>query len=318
MEMSSFVLAQIAQRKQEAVRAAQAATRNAAERRGAHPLRSSATLESAPSSAPAAEPMRTMDRYVEALAALIPAEVLTLHAFTLSMTTRIVNPESKTADHIANALSAPGASAPTDAAAVAEAVKNATVTVISAPDTLRVAFWALVVFSLLLYLVPRGYAARKASPDSLSGWHWYRAMSAADWIRAAIPPLSFVAWTMLQRTTAFDAAFPGMSQPDRSVSGMFLAVVLIAVAAWVAFKPEPDPLAAEDGGHDADHDVDDDTRRNRTGNDQRNRDKTIQDEAGNDPLGNDPSGHDQKPTPSTGQDDTTQGAAVAGPNPPPG
>jgi hypothetical protein len=260
MEMSSFVLAQIAQRKQEAARAAQA-LRNAAAQRDVHASKFSAMLEKAPPPSPqtatAATPsVRTVDRYVEALAALIPAEVLTLHAFTLSMTTRIVNPESKTADHIANALSAPGASVPADATAVAEAIKNATVTVISAPDTLHVAFWALVVFSLLLYLVPRGYGAWKASPDTLSGWHWYRVMNAADWIRAAIPPLSFVAWTMLQRTTAFDAAFPDMSQPDRSVSGMFLAVVLIAVATWVAFKPEPDPLATEDGGHDADHDAD--------------------------------------------------------------
>ena len=59
-----------------------------------------------------------------------------------------------------------------------------------------------------------------------------------DWVRMAIPPLAFIGWTMLQRATAFDAVFPGMLDASRTVVALFLAVVLGASAAALAYKAD--------------------------------------------------------------------------------
>jgi hypothetical protein len=253
--MSTFMYAQIAQQKQNAAKQRQAA--RAAATPGmriaqfdGRTLRLAAAAEAAPTDETVAPP-QTVNRYVEALSALIPAEVLTLHALTLSVTTSIVNPNTDAAKEAAGAIAKQSANTASEVSAVADAVNNATTTLITAPDTLRAAFWGLVLLSLLLYLVPRGYGVWKASATPTSAWRWYRAMRPMDWIRATIPPLSFAAWTMLQRATAFDAAFPHVAQPDRTVGGLFLAVALLALATWVAFKPEPDPITAEDSDTDA-------------------------------------------------------------------
>lgn len=137
-----------------------------------------------------------MKTYVDALSALIPAEVMTLHALTLSATTEI----------------------------------EGTITRISAADSLRFAFWGLILISLFFYTAPR-----------LAGRHWDR----LDWVRMLLPPLAFVAWTMLQRSTAFDAAFPGVSDASRTVGGLFLAAVLCAMASWMAIQldhKDPPPI----------------------------------------------------------------------------
>ncbi len=253
--MSTFMYAQIAQQKQNAAKQAQAA--RAIEKSGiriaqldGRTIRLSAATEAAPTDSTAAPP-QTVNRYVEALSALIPAEVLTLHALTLSVTTSIVNPRTEAAKDAASAITQHSANTASEVSAVTDAVNNATTTIITAPDTLRAAFWGLIALSLLLYLVPRGYSVWKSSETPQSAWRWYRAMRPMDWLRAAIPPLSFAAWTMLQRATAFDAAFPHVAQADRTVGGLFLAVALLALASWVAFKPEPDPIAAEENGTDA-------------------------------------------------------------------
>lgn len=149
-----------------------------------------------------------VNNYVEALVALIPAEVLTLHALVLTATTTI------------------------------DAATNTTS--ISDIGTLGAAFWGLIGMSLLLYLVPRVSGAVKALP---AGTPWYRFTAnipATDGLRAAIPPLAFVGWTMLQRMTAFDAAFPGVEESQRTVIGLFLAALLVALASWLAFKPTED------------------------------------------------------------------------------
>jgi hypothetical protein len=127
--------------------------------------------------------------YVDAFAALVPAEVLTLHALILSATTKIEN--------------------------------NATY--ITAPETLAWAFWGLLLVSIGLYAMPR-----------IVGGKWDN----LDWIRMLIPPLSLVGWTMLQRTTAFDAVFPALPESTRTVSALFLAVVLGSAATSLAFKAD--------------------------------------------------------------------------------
>lgn len=104
-------------------------------------------------------------------------------------------------------------------------------TEISAPDTLYWAFWALLATCVALYVAPRLLAKKW---DSL------------DYVRMLIPALSFVAWTMLQRATAFDAlnvfaGFPEWENAGRTVVGLFLGLVLGFVAAALAYKADQKP-----------------------------------------------------------------------------
>lgn len=201
--MSSFLYAQIAQQKKAAADAPTAAPPQPGEPQAFR----AAAADTDQGGADGPPSPSTTSGYVEALAALIPAEVMTLHALVLTATTHIV----------ASSTDAPGA------------------TTISDVPTLRAAFWGLAALSLLLYLVPRLYAAWKAGVAEKTGWQ--AQMDIADWARAFIPPLAFTAWTMLQRVTAFDAAFPGCTESQRTVAGLFLAAILIACASWLAFKP---------------------------------------------------------------------------------
>jgi len=202
--MSTFVYAMLENRKQRAAAARSEAAAAAGETESDGILRTKGfglqTLERE-----AASGQDKVNNYVEALVALIPAEVLTLHALVLTATTTI--------DTATNTTS------------------------ISDIGTLSAAFWGLIGMSLLLYLVPRVSAAVKALPAG-TPWHRFTGeISAADGLRAAIPPLAFVGWTMLQRMTAFDAAFPGVEESQRTVMGLFLAALLLALASWLAFKP---------------------------------------------------------------------------------
>lgn len=147
-----------------------------------------------------------MKTYVDAFAALVPAEVLTLHALVLTFTTATAQ----------------------KAAAGGAAGKTETVTTIlpDASGALVLAFWALVVLSAALYAVPRYF-----------GGQWDK----LDWVRMGIAPLAFVGWTMLQRATAFDAAFPAMNSMTRTVVAMILGAVLGAVTAGLALKADAKP-----------------------------------------------------------------------------
>jgi hypothetical protein len=132
--------------------------------------------ESAPSGESTTTANPGLGTYVDALAALVPSEVLSLHAVIIATLTDTTN----------------------------------AVTTTDAP-TLRAAFWGLIALSVILYAIPR-----------LLGGSWDR----YDWIRTLIAPAAFFAWTMLQRATAFDAAFPGMTGGARTVAALFLAVIL--------------------------------------------------------------------------------------------
>ena len=127
--------------------------------------------------------------YVDALSALVPSEVLTLHALIISFTTKITGDTTKIED----------------------------------PSTLSWAFVGLMILAVALYAAPR-----------LLEGKWDK----LDWLRMFIPPLAFAAWTMLQRTTAFDAAFPALAQSPRTVAALFLAVVLGALATALAYKAD--------------------------------------------------------------------------------
>lgn len=143
--------------------------------------------------------------YVDAFAALVPAEVLTLHALVISVTT-------KTAPEVVSAAGG----------------QMGTVTTIlpEATGTLQIAFWVLVLMSIMLYTAPRYFGGK---------WDKF------DWVRVAIAPLAFFGWTMLQRTTAFDAAFPRLESIPRTVFALLLGAVLGAVTAGLAMKADAKP-----------------------------------------------------------------------------
>ena len=130
--------------------------------------------------------------YIDAVAALVPAEVLTLHAVILSFTTETRQ----------------------DAA-------GKSITEITEPGTLTGAFFGLLLLSVVLYVVPRVLKKDRF-----------------DWLRATIPPAAFVAWTMLQRATAFDAVWPGLGEAPRTVVALFVAVVLGVIATALAKKAD--------------------------------------------------------------------------------
>ena len=137
--------------------------------------------------------------YVDALAALVPAEVLTLHAVMLSFTTNTQ----------------------TDS-------KGQSMTLITDAETLQWAFVGLIVLSIVLYAVPR-----------FQTWERF------DVARALIPPSAFVAWTMLQRATAFDAVAPSLRPGARSAIALFAAVLLgLAASALAASADHKEPIKA--------------------------------------------------------------------------
>ncbi len=130
--------------------------------------------------------------YADTLAALVPAEVLSVHALVISATTEMTD--------------------------------NGTV--ITDMSTLRLAFWGFIIVSVGFYIVPRWFGGR-----------WDK----LDIARVLIPPLAFVGWTMLQRTTAFDAAFPSVTNTQRTVVALFLAAVLAGGTAMLAYRADQKP-----------------------------------------------------------------------------
>lgn len=95
-----------------------------------------------------------------------------------------------------------------------------TTTTITERGTLQFAFWGLAVASALLYLITK---APQFSP--------------LDILRVFIPPLSFVGWTMIQKTTAFDAAF-SMNQATRITIPVIVALIVTASASALAYKAD--------------------------------------------------------------------------------
>lgn len=129
-------------------------------------------------------------KYTDALAALVPAEVLTLHAVMLSLTTKTTQVEG-----------------------------GNSVTEITDPRTLCWTFGVLCVLSIFLYSFAR---IRGGGFDFL------------DVVRALIPPVAFVAWTMLQKSTAFDAVCPKLEVAPRTGIALLIALILGTVAGVLA------------------------------------------------------------------------------------
>lgn len=91
---------------------------------------------------------------------------------------------------------------------------------ITEPTILKYSFFGLFAIALMIYVGTK-----------LLTRTWER----RDWIRMAIPPLSFVGWTMLQKATAFDAVCPSFNDAGRTVTALFLAVILGLSATALAY-----------------------------------------------------------------------------------
>jgi hypothetical protein len=149
-----------------------------------------------------------MGSYVDALTALVPAEVLAAQAAIIPLTTTT----TQDAD-------------------------GQNVSTITEPGTLKGVFAALIVLSIGLYVAGRWSARASGEP-----W-WTR----LDYARVLIPPLAYVGWTMLQKTTAFDAVLPDVAEAPRYAIAIIGAVVLGAAATLLAYKADqtPPPPAPE-------------------------------------------------------------------------
>lgn len=152
--------------------------------------------------------------YVDAVAALVPTEVLAFHALALQFTTETVETEG------AGAVgSAAGEVIPTE--------DGEAVTAITDPVTLRWVFVGLLLAAPILYVV--------AHRRNHRGWH------ASDTVRMLIPPIAFVAWTMLQKSTAFDAVAGGIADAPRFLIASAAAIVVGLMARELAFKADATP-----------------------------------------------------------------------------
>lgn len=139
--------------------------------------------------APAVKP------YVDALAALVPAEVLALNAVILQFSTE-VSEDKKT-------------------------------TVITEPTTLKWAFVALLVLSVVAFVSSRFLAKNK------------KLKAPKLWVltlQCLIPPLAFLGWTMLQPVSAFDVVDSGLTIGARQTIAVIGAVFLGIGAAALGYK----------------------------------------------------------------------------------
>jgi hypothetical protein len=143
----------------------------------------------------------------------VPAELLAFHALALQFTTETVESEGD-----GSVTSEGGEEVSTES--------SEAVTVITDPAVLKVVFIGLIIAAPLLYIV----AHRKLHPN------WHR----SDWLRMLIPAVAFVAWTMLQKSTAFDAIAPGMTEAPRFLIAAAAAVVLGFIAQELAYKADGD------------------------------------------------------------------------------
>jgi hypothetical protein len=151
----------------------------------------------------------TAKSYVATLAALVPAEVLALHAFMLEATT-------------------------TTKAWGSPAAQRA----ISAPAALRATFW------VCLGLAPLIYVAGRAGPNS-GGRRWV----IWDVLRAAVPAAAFTLWVILQKSTAWDAVSPdSLSEGSRALVGAAGAIVLGVVATMLSLPDDKKRNGGSSGG----------------------------------------------------------------------
>jgi hypothetical protein len=144
--------------------------------------------------APAVKP------YVDAFAALVPAEVLALNALVLERATKVS--------------------------------KDKKITEITEPTALKVAFGALLVLSVAIFVSSRLLAKNR---QNKAPQLWVLI------VQCLIPPLAFVGWTMLQPVSAFDVLDTGLSVGERQIAALIGGVFLGIAAGMLGYKLDAEP-----------------------------------------------------------------------------
>lgn len=138
---------------------------------------------------------------MDALAALVPAEILAAHGLLVGYTVGKVEGKDPHDPSIASSG-----------------------TRIEKVGDAQVVFFALLALSVIMYVGPRWLAKT---------WDW-----TYDWVRMLIPAVAFVAWTMLQQVSAFDAVFPKMDSSLRVILAVIGAIALGLVVAALGTKAQ--------------------------------------------------------------------------------
>lgn len=133
----------------------------------------------------------TVRHWQDALAALVPAEVLVLHGVAMSYGTTTTGKGGHTVTHI------------------------------TYPGQMEIVYVGMLVLAVTLYLM---------GAKHLRTWE--------DGVRAVVPALAFVAWTMIQPGTAFDAFPFDLTTFGRIMIGVFLAIALTGVTNWLAGRAD--------------------------------------------------------------------------------
>lgn len=147
--------------------------------------------------------------YADAMAALVPAEVLVIHALVVQEATETTR------------------------------VADRAVTTITDPTAMQWMFYAGIGMSMFLYVTGRLLTTRSRSR---SRWQWL------DCLRVLIPPAAFVLWTILLKSTAFDAIAPAsLTEAQRILIGLVGAVILggIASANGIYLSKQDPPARGE-------------------------------------------------------------------------
>lgn len=143
--------------------------------------------------------------YIDVLAALVPAEVLALNAVLL---TWVVS--------------------------TSEAGNGDVITKITNPGGAKLIFWFSLVACVAFYFFGKK-KGDKSSGGLFENWNW---------LRALLPAVAYVGWEMIQKSTAFDAVAPDMSESSRVIVAGFLALFLGWIAKSLSDKAdEVDPPA---------------------------------------------------------------------------
>lgn len=152
-----------------------------------------------------------LNGYIDILAALVPAEVLAIHAIVLSI---VVTTNSKGQTQITDA------------------------------STAKLAFWLLLALSAVLFVLGRGGTPTPTPGSQGAGgrtahpqWEWQ------DVVRLLIPPIAFVGWTMLEPVSAWNAVAPHVSSGMRvliaTVGAVALAAITKALTTQADMRPSP-------------------------------------------------------------------------------
>ena len=161
------------------------------------------------SAVPTAASDTGVGKYTTVLAGLVPAEVLAAHAAIVGV------------------------------AITVDKGKTPPTTTLDKP-ALQFAFWGLSVVCVLLYV-----AGKDLAPPITRGRAAKVKWTLGDLLRAAVGPCAFVAWTMIQKNTAFDAVAPKASEGLRNSIAIVVAVGLAGVAAAIGYAA---PKTSADGG----------------------------------------------------------------------